>query len=396
MSSLTLRSRPSTASSLRTGSETLSVASDTTASTATYIDSPRSSRDGKKKSSATGAMVTRILKTARSKSRLPKLSNLGTSDNAVPPVPSHPSPDYIPYYPPASPPANTTSKGSRFTRSKKALDQPPPVPSKDTEFELDKNLDDMDGIVDLNMHYQGLHEGVPDSPCSSGFESSVGSSTLSSDFASSSKHHHHHSSTSSLPNVPQFKDPFHHPPPSKSKRGRKMGAYEQIISPTTKGPFSSVPTLRDGLNNSPWMAPESWAVEKGLDAEMMSEEWSSDGEDVKKHRKKRNTMSGKPRSHDEEPYRLRIYRRDNTYHVATISLKTSVSDLIPYLSNKMLHDPAREMHRLYLKERGRGLFLIFSFRFVYSRCVDVDRKALGSHRKACEYRSSAVRTSRVR
>ena len=90
-----------------------------------------------------------------------------------------PSPDYIPYHQPSSPPAHSAKP------SKRRPDVPPPVPSKDTEYALDKNLDDMEGIVDLNKHYElnsGLYEGVPESP-SSGFESSVASSAFSSDFS---------------------------------------------------------------------------------------------------------------------------------------------------------------------------------------------------------------------
>ena len=128
----------------------------------------------------------------------------------------------------------------------------------------------------------------------------------------------------------------------------------------------SVPTIR-GNDDPSWTAPESWAVDHNDDDAALAEDTSSEGEDVqlksptgKRSRKKRNTLSvsGKPspRPYEDrdEPYRIRIYRWDNTYHVATISLKATVSDLIPYLNNKMLHDTSRETHRLYLKERGRG------------------------------------------
>lgn len=319
-----------------------------------------------------------ILKKARSVSRLPKLLDPSSSDTAVasvPSVPKLPSPDFIPYNPPLpEPPHSTSGKAHGLRKNKKSQDHPPPVPLKDGEIMLDKNLDNMDGIIDFNIRYgtNGLYEGLPDSP-SSGFESSVGSSALSSDF-SSSTNHQAHASTTSLPTVPLgiFRDPFH-TPSNNPKRSRRPGTHDNIISPTTKGPYASVPTLRGGLNNSPWMAPESWAVEKGLDDEALSEDSSSDGEDTRRHRRRRDTTStGKTMSRyddRDDPYRLRIYRRDNTYHVATIPLKATVSDLLPYLDRKMLHDTNREMHRLYLKERGRGLLRFMRYAEILLICI---------------------------
>ncbi|EPQ57151.1 adenylate cyclase-like protein [Gloeophyllum trabeum ATCC 11539] len=53
------------------------------------------------------------------------------------------------------------------------------------------------------------------------------------------------------------------------------------------------------------------------------------------------------------PYKIRVYRPNSTYHIVTIGLSVAVSELYPVLNEKLLLDPERETHRLYLKERGR-------------------------------------------
>ncbi|EKM54878.1 uncharacterized protein PHACADRAFT_259045 [Phanerochaete carnosa HHB-10118-sp] len=236
----------------------------------------------------------------------------------------------------------------------------------------------MEGIVDFDKYYMlqrgGIYENAPSSP-SSGLESSAYSSAFTSD--GSSSHHYHHASTSSLPSAPHgiFSNPNPFQPPAGGVK-RKIGLHSwehRNISPKNPAQFpasASVPTIR-GHEDSLWKAPESWAVEPktGIDEEV-AEGTSSEGEDVsrprspvgRRNRRKRYTLSvsGRPRrsndDHD-DPYPVRIYRRDNTYHVATISLKSTVTELVPYLNNKMLLDTNREMHRLYLKERGRERLL---------------------------------------
>ncbi|KIP03447.1 hypothetical protein PHLGIDRAFT_130133 [Phlebiopsis gigantea 11061_1 CR5-6] len=362
------RAQRSTATGTTASSDTWSIHSGSTShtsSTTAYADSTHTIRDSKKK-----PFYSKVLQKARSRSGLRiKPSDLTLNSSLVPPVPSMPSPDYIPYNPPVSPPANSLKK------PKRKLDQPPPVPSKDTEFTLDKDIDNMDGIIDLAKHYElnsTLYDGVPESP-SSGFESSVGSSGLSSDYSTLTHqvHHQRHGSSSSLPIGPLgiFRDPFHASSTNKRPRAPQP-QRESGISPKSRGPFSSVPTLqRDEQAGPGWKAPDSWAVEKGVDDELPEEESSSDGEDAKarKRPRRRNTLSvstgpkGSLRERErDEPYRLRIYRWDNTYHVATVPLRATVSELIPYLNRKVLHDNGREQHRLYLKERGRERLLAMS------------------------------------
>lgn len=189
----------------------------------------------------------------------------------------------------------------------------------------------------------------------------------------SSNHYPTHpiASTSSLPTGPAiptiFNDPFQ---PSPNNLKRKLApSTDHKISPKTRPSFSaSVPSIQ-GPGDRSWIAPERLAVVQTEDGIDMAEGSSSDGEDPRnsmsqRRRKKRHTMNGTQRpwraiDEREHQYRVRVYRANNTYHVANIELKATVSDLIPYLKNKLLMDPSREMHRLYLKERGRGKRLIF-------------------------------------
>ncbi|KAF7343711.1 Adenylate cyclase [Mycena sanguinolenta] len=61
------------------------------------------------------------------------------------------------------------------------------------------------------------------------------------------------------------------------------------------------------------------------------------------------------------PYKIpiRIYRADNTYydHDILVSVNTTVAALTPKLDEKLLPGEEREMHQLYLKERGRERIL---------------------------------------
>jgi adenylate cyclase len=51
---------------------------------------------------------------------------------------------------------------------------------------------------------------------------------------------------------------------------------------------------------------------------------------------------------------IRIYRANNAFHIATIAPHVSVASLTPALNERLLQGKDVEMHRLYLKERGRG------------------------------------------
>lgn len=125
-----------------------------------------------------------------------------------------------------------------------------------------------------------------------------------------------------------------------------------------------------------WEAPESWAVERDGEDPAEPPDYSSSEESVgggpgrptsigpangiKKNKQHRQSVRPKPppkttkQSLSNKAFKVRIYRANNTYHVASIGLTVTVADLTPVLNAKLLLDSARETHRLYLKERGRG------------------------------------------
>ncbi|KAI0784617.1 adenylate cyclase-like protein [Abortiporus biennis] len=62
------------------------------------------------------------------------------------------------------------------------------------------------------------------------------------------------------------------------------------------------------------------------------------------------------------PYKIRVYRANGAYHVVSVDLSVTVDELTPQLNKKLLLDPERETHRLYLKERGRERLLALTER----------------------------------
>lgn len=342
------------------GADTLSIASGST----TLAES-RMSSDGTWKKSA--AAVFGALKKVRSRSKLrPDRLTFATQE----PVPPLPSPTVIPYNPPPPPPASppppsTASNGKRRGKGKEK-EIPPPVPSKDLEFPLDTNIDNMEGIIDLTVH--DIRNGDPSSP-SSAFESAH-SSGPSSDVSSS--HHFQFLQGSSSSSPPSGSsavfinpDPFSAPSlPQKRKAGLSSFFDGRRIGPKQQPPFSqSTPTMVGREDDPSWTAPESWAVVQGEEEiEPSAEYMSSEGEETlvsPNPSAKGPPISGAGKNKKKAPnrkpqYKFRIYRANNTYHVASIALNYTVGNLIPYLNGKLLHDPEREKHRLYLKERGRG------------------------------------------
>jgi adenylate cyclase len=121
------------------------------------------------------------------------------------------------------------------------------------------------------------------------------------------------------------------------------------------------------LPDSPsWTAPESWAVDRlGEEADVPEYSSSDDGCGTNKatcnnslgHKRKsrrRIARPGNPTPEDFAFYKIRIYRSDGTYHVASVPLSITVADLTPVLNQKVRLRTDPEVHRLYLKERGRG------------------------------------------
>lgn len=379
-----LRPRPSDASSLFTrASDSISIESGPL--TTAYGESSRSNYgvDVRKKISSS---FSAVIRRARSSSRLAP-SRLDLTVSAEHPVPPLPSPDITQVCPPPSPPPVPTIKLGRG-RGKKKADGPSSISSKDTgyEFHLDRDIDNMDGIIDLAIASDlttGIYSGDPSSP-SSGFDTSTHSSGPSSDV--SSTHHYFYTpvASSSPPNGPVtvFNDPFQQTPISNLKRkwGPQHNFDARKISPKTRAPLPN--PLPPAGQEASWTAPESWAVDQGEDAGDTIEYSDSELEDLggpkspnggpKRKRNRRTTMSldskGTLRASvdvADRRYKIRIYRANNTYHLAQLSLGDTVQQMIPHLNEKVLFDKDRETHRLYLKERGRGKYGPRFHRFTY-------------------------------
>lgn len=117
-----------------------------------------------------------------------------------------------------------------------------------------------------------------------------------------------------------------------------------------------------------WTAPESWAVEKDGEEEVdvggdsSSEEstrdvtssFNSSGLSSKRKSRRKSNHPRKLSSRgSNDRVRVRIYCADGSYHVAPISIHSTVAELTPSLNQKLFAHKERETHKLYLKERGR-------------------------------------------
>lgn len=274
----------------------------------------------------------------------------------------------------ASPPSTSSIRQGKRKGKQKASNIPPPLPPKDDELTLDTNLESMEGIIDLTARPSSSNDPMSSSP-TSGFDSSFPSSAFSHGGSDSN----HPSSTS--PTTSMFSNPF--PPPStvakKPRPPRPVPFMYDKVSPMTQAP-PGMPIMKpfDLLDSTAasWEAPESWAVERDGEDPAEPPDYSSSEESVgggpgrptsigpangiKKNKQHRQSVRPKPppkttkQSLSNKAFKVRIYRANNTYHVASIGLTVTVADLTPVLNAKLLLDSARETHRLYLKERGRG------------------------------------------
>lgn len=285
-------------------------------------------------------------------SRIGKDDSMSSVSLITPPIPSPPS---VSYAAPLTPPPPVPRKGRRRIHPKSPG---PPLPSKEQEFTLDTNLDEMEGIVDLTIRHDGkIPNGEGSSP-GSGFETSnVTSSSLS---ISDGGMHHSTGSTPFMPPLhPQhmmFSNPFLPSATTSVKRKPGPPSLElRKVSPKTVL-SSSEPGHQDSEQHSPgWTAPESWAVEK-KDGETLDipDYTTSDDEDLANGRSKptrRRTRNVKPKG---VTFQIRIHRVDGSYHVVKCPLTTTVSELIPIMNKKLVLDSTRETHSLYVKERERG------------------------------------------
>ena len=258
--------------------------------------------------------------------------------------------------------AKGKKKVTSSTHSDSTISLNNPATSSETVFLLDTNLDEMEGIVDLNHHHDS-------SSLSSGVDSHLSDVSF--------RHVPYNS-------PPTFSDPFM---PSSSVVRRKH--YDnRKIPPNAVLPDINIFRVVDNTSTS-WTAPESWAVEK--EGVTKPEEYGSSSEEdasavtsptpgpttsaTTKRKSRRKGQSsrfngGRPGSSHGKPYKIRIYRAGNTYHVVSIGLTATVADVTSQLIKKLL-DPDREVHRVYLKERNRERVLAMT-----ERPADIMRRRL--------------------
>ncbi|EMD33719.1 hypothetical protein CERSUDRAFT_87049 [Gelatoporia subvermispora B] len=285
----------------------------------------------------------------RSRSRL-------RSETSLPPeeAPPLPSPDHFTTsFPSIQSPPTPVSRKEKLRGKKRTATAPPPTPPAAPQSVrpiVDIKLDEMDGIIDFSAIPTGPADA---SPPSSAFDSQQSSSDVSS--------MHPTAGSSTI-----FINPFG--PSSGRKLAPGGNSYDnRKISPKTRVPPQN--GGKEGDEDSPsWAPPESWAVETGgVEAEDPDYSSSNDSEGVpaispgmngtrsrRKRPKKLSVIGEKPAAYSSKTkYKIRIHRADNTYHVVSITLDVTVGELTPQLNKKLLLDPERETHRLYLKERGR-------------------------------------------
>ncbi|KAJ6558075.1 hypothetical protein B0H19DRAFT_128004 [Mycena capillaripes] len=268
----------------------------------------------------------------------------------------------------------------RFKRPRKEMSQQndiPPVPTieppdpGEQEIMLDTNFEKMDGIIDLAV--------VPNR----GNGTSSPSSSMS----------HSHSNSSRFGLALEANNPS---PPGEPGLYQAHKVPTNVFKPLPNLPVASTTGTARPFPAVGWTVPESWsvAVKDGKDpvgeAESSSDEsaggtWHRASEVPGHHVHGANGRAGAgaPRANGisaaqlsakeeaavqakratakraaaQHKIRIRIYKADNTYHVVSVSTNVTVAALTPKLDLKLPVGEEREMHRLYLKERGRERIL---------------------------------------
>lgn len=95
-------------------------------------------------------------------------------------------------------------------------------------------------------------------------------------------------------------------------------------------------------------------------------------------------------------YHVRIYRADESWETVPISLDVTVADLTKLLNVTMLGENEKGIHRLFLKERGRGKKTLFVFVCFRDLPKDMDREITCAGRKAWKDHPKSTRTSGIR
>jgi adenylate cyclase len=287
-----------------------------------------------------------------------------------------------------------------------------PLAHQDGEWKVDfvmSDLDQMDGIV---KPLPDPKDAVP----SNGHPSSPVDSSTSSTFCNSLQQPPSPPPSSTV----VFNNP--HPFSSTSPVNKPNGVGDipklspkstpLLIAQEESGPSRMA---ADGPVPPIWTAPESWAVEKDEEeqadaggassseestnistryTDAMSSLSSADPTSRRKSRRKTIHLRKISPRNNTDRVRVRIYRADGSYHVAPISVNSTVAELTPSLNQKLLPHQERETHKLYLKERGRGKFTavrIVSFVFLIHT-----RACIGAYGEAGCYCHPTVAAGRLR
>jgi hypothetical protein len=173
----------------------------------------------------------------------------------------------------------------------------------------------------------------------------------------------------------------------------------------------SDPDLMDGivkpLPDPPptWTAPESWAVEKdGEEADAGGASSSEDSTNISTRctdavsslsSADPTSLHKTPSHNNTDSVLVRIHRADGSYHVASISVNSTVAELTISLNKKLLSHQEREPeHKLYLKERGRGKFT--ALRIVPFVFLNHTRACIGAYGEVGRYCHPTVAAGRLR
>jgi adenylate cyclase len=240
----------------------------------------------------------------------------------------------------------------REKKKSKGSTAPPVQSALQPEFNIDLNLERMEGIIDPSLLAQSTHSGsisgsTLDEASTSGLRTDGRAATPS-------------SSSSSQPHLggPVFSDPFVSRPPS--VRSREGTVDPRRMSPHTIAPAVLPPQLMSRPSGSqggmvPWEAPASWVTGDQPEPDVSSSE-DEKASATKRKSRRRATVTRASQSHgmDTRNFKIRVYRANNEFHILTCSLATTVGQLSGKLNAKLLSPGEREDHRLYLKERGRG------------------------------------------
>ncbi|KAI9463354.1 hypothetical protein F5148DRAFT_1211616 [Russula earlei] len=242
----------------------------------------------------------------------------------------------------------------REKKKSKGSTAPPSQSTLQPEFNIDLNLERMEGIIDPSLLPQSTHN----TPISSAGFAEPGTSGLRTDGRALTP-----SSSSSSPlhfAGPVFSDPFMSRPPSvRSREGavdpRRMSPHtivpvvlpQQIVSP----PSGS----QDGM--AAWKAPPSWVTGDQPEPDVSSSEDEKVSVSKRKTRRRTTVRALQNYGMETRNFKIRVYRANTEFHILTCTLSTTVAQLTSVLNATLLAPGEREDHRLYLKERGRERML---------------------------------------